>query len=240
METSGSLEHGTVDHTPVHLHHVHCDPRSAEGRLETPGSDLLSVFGIIDHQASSSSASGMSKQTPTPTASGPTSAGATMVMRSARSTRQFHQSLHHPYQRPQSATPGAGPSTIAAAAGQSRSVSGTMREAQVPLRFVHHNLVPVVPPVPTSTSSVVQSVMPSAMPSPASATGRIGFGSVTGYEYPNCCVVPHLDTDSRTFAVFPYPVRRLRSYSSQHSSMLHLEYPTTHLHRFNNLRARDT
>ncbi|KAF9443547.1 hypothetical protein P691DRAFT_406415 [Macrolepiota fuliginosa MF-IS2] len=182
-QPSTPLESGTVDNTPIHLHHVPLDHRSTEGRLESTRNNIFGMFGFIDHAASSSSASGAAKTSeaapPPQIATGPGSGG--MAVRSARSTRQYHQSLH-PYQRSQTTTPGAGPSSVTAAAGPSRSVPMSMREAQVsgpgPLRFVHHNLAPVVPQLPVTTS-----VVPSAMPSPASAPGRMvaGFGSVTRY-----------------------------------------------------------
>lgn len=164
-EPSGSHEYGTVDDTPIHLHHVHDDPaRSVD---------------VSSSASASANVSGATKQA----AAGATGSSS-MVMRSARSTRQFSHSSH-PYQRQTTTTPGAGPSgtssAVPAAAGPSTGTGSTarslMREAQVsgpgPLRFVHHNLLPSVPPLPVSSSmssggaSAPASVVPSAMHSPA-------------------------------------------------------------------------
>lgn len=199
-----------VDNAPVHLHPVHHDPTTGpvEGRLEIQGNIMHSMFGYIDHQAinsSSTSTSGVAKhgRPATSPTSGlgsqqgpPPPPSSSMAVRSARSTRQYHQALH-PYQRTTSttttttATPGAGSSgssstaaTAAAAAGGGGGGSSrsTMREAQIsgpgPFRFVHHNLTPGVPQVSLSTTSAISS----AMPSPASAPGRmVALGSVARY-----------------------------------------------------------
>lgn len=89
------------------------------------------------------------------------------VIRSARSKCQSVQSTH-PYRRPQSAVSDVGPG---------------MRDVQVPLRFVHHNLIP--PTAPSSTSpgegvsaSAPVSVTPSAIHSPVTSTSKESTGSV--------------------------------------------------------------
>lgn len=235
----GSLESGTIDDTPIHLHHVHHDLRSAEGRLETPRDDFIGMIGFIDHQASSSSASGAAKPPGAPasasTASGPSSSA--MVVRSARSTRQYVQSLQ-PYGRSQSAASGRGPSTVPAAAGPSRSGPMSMREAQVsgpgPLRFVHHNLAPGVAQVPVT--SAIPSALPSAMPSPASTSGRVmGLGSVARYVF-GCCAVCY-----RALIIScPYLVHRSHNYSSRLCYMLRPAYPTIRHPSCNNRRERPT
>lgn len=79
-----------------------------------------------------------------------------------RSARSKYQSMT-PYQRPRSAVP-----------ELSSSGSGTsITNAQVPLRFVHHNLIS-----PTTPSSTSVSVTPSARHSPVTSTP----GPVDGYE----------------------------------------------------------
>ncbi|KAJ3573078.1 hypothetical protein NP233_g2666 [Leucocoprinus birnbaumii] len=207
-QPSGSLESGAVDNAPIHLHHiVHVDPpRSVDVRLEASGNELFSALGYSDYKASSSSASasanvsGATKQA----TSGAPSSSSGMVMRSARSTRQFAHQSTHPYQRPATSaaatTPGAGLSSSGTAAAGPSTTRGLMREAQVsgpgPLRFVHHNLLPNVGALPIvsatlssgGAASAPVSVVPSAMPSPAipspvaSTSGRFAgsAGSVAG------------------------------------------------------------
>ena len=100
-----------------------------------------------------------------------TSTSSSKVIRSARSKCQSVQSTH-PYRRPQSAVSDVGPG---------------MRDVQVPLRFVHHNLIP--PTALSSTSpgegvsaSAPVSVTPSAIHSPVTSTSKESTGSVARYE----------------------------------------------------------